>query len=199
MPVLDKPDFMRRYRYLMDNKHDGQQVRAQAPFVALICSVFAVASRFVEDPRLITSDNPDEAGMGMVYHERYVPSLFAAIPSNFCGGPFSALILHYTSNASMLVEHVQGFLLMSSFLCSINCLPQAWLLVGQAVRAAQDIGLHVSCLSLTRRRISCLSSAVTSVPPAGFSLARSRRRPAARSGGACTPSTGCSRSRSAAP
>ena len=70
MPVLDKPDFMRRYRYLMDNKHDGQQVRAQAPFVALICSVFAVASRFVEDPRLITSDNPDEAGMGMVYHER---------------------------------------------------------------------------------------------------------------------------------
>ena len=95
MPVLDKPDFMRRYRYLMDNKHDGQQVRAQAPFVALICSVFAVASRFVEDPRLITSDNPDEAGMGMVYHERYVPFLFAAIPSNFLWGaiqcPYFAL------------------------------------------------------------------------------------------------------------
>ena len=44
----------------------------------------------------------------------------------------------------MQVEHVQCFLLMSSFLCSVNCLPQAWLLVGQAVRAAQDIGLHVS-------------------------------------------------------
>ena len=32
---------------------------------------------------------------------------------------------------------------MSSFLCSVNCLPQAWLLIGQAVRAAQDLGLHV--------------------------------------------------------
>ena len=43
----------------------------------------------------------------------------------------------------MLVEHVQCFLLMASFLCSVNCLPQAWILVGQAVRIAQDIGLHV--------------------------------------------------------
>lgn len=46
----------------------------------------------------------------------------------------------------MQVEHVQCFLLMSSFLCSVNCLPQAWIMVGQAVRIAQDIGLHVSHL-----------------------------------------------------
>jgi hypothetical protein len=32
---------------------------------------------------------------------------------------------------------------MSSFLCSINCLPQSWILVGQALRTAQDLGLHV--------------------------------------------------------
>jgi hypothetical protein len=37
---------------------------------------------------------------------------------------------------------------MSSFLCSVNCLPQAWLLIGQAVRAAQDLGLHVRPLFL---------------------------------------------------
>ena len=55
----------------------------------------------------------------------------------------SALILQYISHTSMQVEHVQCFLLMSTFLCSVNCLPQAWLLVGQAVRIAQDIGLHV--------------------------------------------------------
>lgn len=55
-----------------------------------------------------------------------------------------ALILHYISHASIQVSHVQSFILMSSFLCSINCLPQAWLLVGQAVRSAQDLGLHVS-------------------------------------------------------
>jgi len=43
---------------------------------------------------------------------------------------------------------VQCFILMSSFLCSVNCLPQAWLLIGQAVRAAQDLGLHVRPLLL---------------------------------------------------
>ena len=64
--------------------------------------------------------------------------------ADFSSSQYSALILHYISAASMQVEHVQCFVLMSSFLCSVNCLPQAWLLVGQAVRAAQDIGLHVS-------------------------------------------------------
>jgi hypothetical protein len=57
---------------------------------------------------------------------------------------FRALVLHYISHASTEVFHVQSLILMSSFLCSINCLPQAWLLVGQAVRSAQDLGLHVS-------------------------------------------------------
>lgn len=57
---------------------------------------------------------------------------------------YRALILHYISHTTMQVEHVQCFLLMSTFLCSVNCLPQAWILVGQAVRIAQDIGLHVS-------------------------------------------------------
>lgn len=75
MPVLDKPDFMRRYRYLMDHQADAHFVRSNAPFVALECAVFAVASRFVEDPRLTSTDNRDEAGMGMVYHERYVSSV----------------------------------------------------------------------------------------------------------------------------
>lgn len=37
---------------------------------------------------------------------------------------------------------------MSSFLCSVNCLPQAWLLTGQAVRTAQDLGLHVSMMGI---------------------------------------------------
>ncbi len=60
----------------------------------------------------------------------------------------SALILHYISHASTQVAHVQCFILMSSFLCSVNCLPQAWLLIGQAVRAAQDLGLHVRSLFL---------------------------------------------------
>jgi len=56
-----------------------------------------------------------------------------------------ALVLQYISYPNIQMAHVQCFILMSSFLCSINCLPQAWLLVGQAVRTGQDLGLHVSC------------------------------------------------------
>ncbi|KZT12954.1 uncharacterized protein LAESUDRAFT_689966 [Laetiporus sulphureus 93-53] len=125
MPVLDKPSFLRRYAYLMDHTHDVDLARNQTAFIALVCAVFAVASRFVNDIRLSKAENLDDGGMGMVFYER-------------------ALILHYISHASTQLEHVQCFLLMSSFLCSVNCLPQAWLLVGQAVRTAQDIGLHRS-------------------------------------------------------
>jgi len=54
-----------------------------------------------------------------------------------------ALILQYISHPNIQIVHVQCFILMSSFLCSVNCLPQAWILIGQAVRAGQDLGLHV--------------------------------------------------------
>jgi Fungal specific transcription factor domain len=59
---------------------------------------------------------------------------------------FSALILQYISHANIQIAHVQCLVLMSSFLCSVNCLPQAWILIGQAVRTGQDLGLHVSPL-----------------------------------------------------
>ena len=75
MPVLDKPEFMRRYTYLMDHKTDAGFIRNHTAFVASVCAVFAVASRFVDDPRLTKFDNLDDAGMGMVYYERYVTQL----------------------------------------------------------------------------------------------------------------------------
>lgn len=70
MPVIDKPNFMRRYAYLMDHTHDAELARRQTAFIALVCAVFAVASRFVNDPRLSNRDNLDDAGMGMIYYER---------------------------------------------------------------------------------------------------------------------------------
>ncbi|KAG1753815.1 fungal-specific transcription factor domain-containing protein [Suillus paluster] len=129
MPVLDKPSFMPRYRQLMAKRDDIDFIQAEAAFISVVFAVFACAAHIVDDPRL-TGENQDDGGMGMVYYER-------------------ALILHYISHASIQVSHVQCFILMSSFLCSINCLPQAWLLVGQAVRTAQDLGLHRSPRRLT--------------------------------------------------
>ncbi|KAH7916738.1 fungal-specific transcription factor domain-containing protein [Hygrophoropsis aurantiaca] len=129
MPILDKPSFMIKYKKLMTMRDDVDFIQAQAPFISVVFAVFACAARLVDDPRL-TSDASDDGGMGMLYYER-------------------ALILHYISHPSIQVSHVQSFILMSSFLCSVNCLPQAWLLVGQAVRTAQDLGLHRSPRRLT--------------------------------------------------
>ncbi|KII95791.1 hypothetical protein PLICRDRAFT_34739 [Plicaturopsis crispa FD-325 SS-3] len=125
MPVIDKPSFMRQYATLMDNTHDINMARTHTAFISLVFAVFACSARLVDDPRLEAEDRLDDGGMGMVYYER-------------------ALILHYISHASIQPEHVQCFILMASFLCSVNCLPQAWLLVGQAVRTAQDLGFHRS-------------------------------------------------------
>ncbi|KAG7097271.1 hypothetical protein E1B28_004637 [Marasmius oreades] len=124
-PVLDKPEFMRQYEHIMNNKDDPEVHRVQTALISLIFAVFACAANLVQDDRLDASGRADEGGMGMVYYER-------------------ALILQYISHAKTQIAHVQCFLLLSSFLCSINCLPQAWILVGQAVRTGQDLGLHRS-------------------------------------------------------
>ncbi|KAJ6599296.1 fungal-specific transcription factor domain-containing protein [Mycena vulgaris] len=124
-PVIDKPSFLRKYSQLMDNTADPLFARSEAAFISLVFAVFACSARLVEDTRLSTSDSLDDGGMGMVYYER-------------------ALILQYISHANTQIAHVQCFILLSSFLCSVNCLPQAWILVGQAVRTGQDLGLHRS-------------------------------------------------------
>ncbi|KAF8897300.1 fungal-specific transcription factor domain-containing protein [Infundibulicybe gibba] len=125
MPVVDKPSFLQRYHKIMDNKHDHEYARTETAYLSLIFAVFACAAPMVQDARLTTGDRLDDGGIGMVYYER-------------------ALILQYISHANTQIAHVQCFLLMSSFLCSINCLPQAWILIGQAVRTGQDLGLHRS-------------------------------------------------------
>jgi hypothetical protein len=33
---------------------------------------------------------------------------------------------------------------MAAFQAAVNAMPTAWLLAGQAIRVAQDLGLHVS-------------------------------------------------------
>ncbi|KAG6333504.1 hypothetical protein ID866_5580, partial [Astraeus odoratus] len=129
MPVLDKPSFMTRYKVLMQRRGDTNFIQDEAAFISVVFAIFACSARLVDDPRLFR-ERSDDGGMGMIYYER-------------------ALILHYISHASIQVSHVQSFILMSSFLCSINCLPQAWILVGQAVRTAQDLGLHRSPRRLT--------------------------------------------------
>ncbi|KAF9076408.1 putative fungal-specific transcription factor [Rhodocollybia butyracea] len=125
MPVLDKPSFLQQYHNIMNNIHNLDLIRHETAFIALIFAVFACAANLVQDDRLTLNGRTDEGGMGMVYYER-------------------SLVLQYISHPNTQSAHVQCYILLSSFLCSVNCLPQAWIMVGQAVRTGQDLGLHRS-------------------------------------------------------
>ena len=72
MPILDKPSFLNRYVYLMEHTADVNLARRDTAFLALVNDVFACAARLVDDPRLSSKEGLDDAGMGMVYYERYV-------------------------------------------------------------------------------------------------------------------------------
>lgn len=69
------------------------------------------------------------------------------------------MILYYIGHSNTQLAQVQCFVILASFLCSVNCLPQAWLVIGQAVRIAQDLGLHVIlCLLLLAVAIDFINS-----------------------------------------
>ena len=70
MPVIDKPSFLRDYEYLMNHTNDVHIARSQTAFIALVCAVFACAAKLIDDPRL-SIEGLDDAGMGMIYYERY--------------------------------------------------------------------------------------------------------------------------------
>jgi len=97
MPVMDKPTFLRTYAHVMDNQHDLDVLRKETPFLSVMFAMFACAANLVQDPRL-TSERQDEAGMGMIYYERYffqfdqksgsiskcMPNLIAVLGLSFC-------------------------------------------------------------------------------------------------------------------
>ena len=162
LPVIDKLSFLQRYRRLMDNHGTGER----GGFVAVVFAVFACAARFVDDPRIRAEGlGKDGRGTAMIFYERSVSRVPDAISLELNMASHvrlsSSMMLYYISATSTQLAHVQCFALLSSFLTSLNRLPQAWLLVGQAVRTAQDLGLHRSARPLamspidkeTRRKV----------------------------------------------
>ncbi|CAE7105927.1 unnamed protein product [Rhizoctonia solani] len=145
MPCIDKISFLTNYRKLMDDNG----ANSYPGFTSLVFAVFALAARILVDPRIVRPppfgalDSVDETirPTALIFYER-------------------SMMLYYIGQTVTQLAHVQTFVLLSSFLASINCLPQAWLLCGQAVRTGQDLGLHRSPRTLhltpmekeTRRR-----------------------------------------------
>ena len=119
MPVVYKPHFMRRYELLMSNS-SNMSADIDTGFLATFFGVCACAAGLL--PRETESSS---TFAGFKYYE-------------------NAIMLHYASTGEGTIEQVQTLTLLSMCSAGWNTLAQSWKFAGQAVRAAQDLGLHVS-------------------------------------------------------
>lgn len=119
-PVVYKPHFMKRYRLMFRPGSDSakQTHPTDRRFLLVFYAICACASSLLP--------HASDAGFpGIEYYEK-------------------SLLLYYASTGEASLERVQGLALLSLCAAGWNTLTQSWTLAGQAVRAAQDIGIHLS-------------------------------------------------------
>lgn len=117
-PILYKPHFMTCYRQMNSPRSSGPPDRR---FLAVFFAVCACASG------LLPSNGKTTQFAGIDYYEK-------------------ALLLHYGSHGEVSLEGVQCLALLSMCTAGWNTLTQSWNYAGRAVRAAQDMGMHLSSL-----------------------------------------------------
>lgn len=116
-PVLYKSHFLQRYQLLVNARRWDT---VDVGFLSVFFAVCACASGLLPRESETTSTFP-----GIKFYE-------------------SAVLLHYGSTGEGSIEQVQCLSLLSICSAGWNTLAQSWKWAGQAVRAAQDLGLHVS-------------------------------------------------------
>nr|XP_019044249.1 hypothetical protein I302_07532 [Kwoniella bestiolae CBS 10118]OCF23179.1 hypothetical protein I302_07532 [Kwoniella bestiolae CBS 10118] len=139
LPVVIEHEFRKEFKDIMDARARGA-LPTQGPFLAVVFAMFALGERVLvtskawqRERKRIQDDAegdedtvlPGEAEAGVIWYER-------------------AQILHYTSLKDIDINQVQCLTLMAAFQASVNAMPMSWLLAGQALRVAQDLGLHRS-------------------------------------------------------
>ncbi|KAL6400864.1 hypothetical protein AUP68_16582 [Ilyonectria robusta] len=117
-PVLYKPHFMAQYKRMNSTRTEKAPDKR---FLSVFFAVCACASS------LIPSDGNPSRFSGLDYYEK-------------------ALLLHFTMNGEASLERVQCLALLSMCCAGWNTLSTSWHFAGQAVRAAQDLGMHLSGL-----------------------------------------------------
>ncbi|KAJ7051548.1 fungal-specific transcription factor domain-containing protein [Mycena amicta] len=161
LPLLHRPTFERGVR-------DGLFLRND-PFAATVLLVCAVASRWHSDPRVGAPDGigvglDDGYGRGPVsYGEAYPPSTPFEHPTNpnpslgadAAGGPGSGsgldcgwawfdqvpLVGKHTFGQATLYD-LQAYCLAIQFLENSSAPQGSWIMIGIALRLAQDLGIH---------------------------------------------------------
>ncbi|KAF5007384.1 hypothetical protein FDECE_6270 [Fusarium decemcellulare] len=128
-PVLYKPQFMLQYSQMMSN-------RSNSPIDKGFLSVFFATCACASSLLLAGGDTTKFPGLD--YYQK-------------------ALILHFASVGEASIERVQCLGLLAMCSGGWNTLTQSWSFAGQAVRAAQDLGMHLSSLvNLTLALLKCL-------------------------------------------
>lgn len=126
--------------------------RLTPQFLSVLFAIFALGDRVIKTNRAWLRERarslngfepsqdsvmPGEAEAGVIWFERYVRFKASGLAYKY-----RAQILHYTSLSDIDLHQVQCLTLMSAFQASVNAMPSSWLLAGQAMRIAQDLGLH---------------------------------------------------------
>ncbi|KAH6647177.1 fungal-specific transcription factor domain-containing protein [Truncatella angustata] len=119
LPVLHKKHFLTRYRQMNSPRSAEPPDRK---FLSVFFAVCACASS------LLPSNGKSSRFAGLDYYEK-------------------ALLLHYASTGDVSPEAVQCLALLAMCCAGWNTLTQSWNYAGRAVRAAQDLGMHLSSLS----------------------------------------------------
>ncbi|OXM77362.1 hypothetical protein C364_04919 [Cryptococcus neoformans Bt63] len=141
LPVLLEHEFRRDFRALMEARARGD-LSWGGGFISVVFAIFALGERAIVTSRAwrremakVGGDDghetvlPGEAEAGVIWYER-------------------AQILHYTTLKDVNIHQVQCLTLLAAFQASVNAMPMSWLLAGQAIRVAQDLGLHRSTARL---------------------------------------------------
>lgn len=117
-PIVCKPHFLRVYAEMGGGGGSRADSRADAGFLSVFFAICACASG------LLPRSGADSRFPGLDYYQK-------------------ALVLHYSLTGQASLEAVQCLGLLAMCTAGWNTLTQSWKFAGQAVRAAQDIGLHV--------------------------------------------------------
>ncbi|WVQ73053.1 hypothetical protein IAR50_002616 [Cryptococcus sp. DSM 104548] len=143
LPLLLEFEFRRDFGLLMEARQGGQSSWGGG-FVSVLFAVFALGERAIVNARAWARETdkaqeglddghetvlPGEAEAGVIWYER-------------------AQILHYTTMKDVTIHQVQCLTLLATFQAAVNAMPMSWLLAGQAIRVAQDLGLHRSTARL---------------------------------------------------
>jgi hypothetical protein len=116
-PILHEGSFTRQYKEYLGRSLTNQE---PSPFRAILFAVYACASNMLAVPR----QNQEDTN-GRDYFE-------------------VSLLDHYRNLGHGGLEEIQCLTILATCAASWNRLTEGWRLAGQAVRAAQDLGLHIN-------------------------------------------------------